>query len=221
LITCIQNHDRIGNRPDGQRFGVEPGPELDQLAALLMFTSALRPLLFMGQEWGTHCRFYYFTDHQRSELIRSVRRGRAREMKAFGWKTTCPVPPDSPRAFEASRLTWGELEASGHRNVLCFYTRLIALRKAFDELGHTPAMTLDPSTGVLRMRRPKTRVFANLGKHSRRFRIEPGSRLLLASRDGVTSRSRDVELPPMTACLIERGQPGQSPRAGTKSRKRS
>lgn len=221
LITYVQNHDRIGNRPDAQRFVAYAGIELDRLAALLLFTCPLRPLLFMGQEWGASTPFYYFVDHQRADLVRSVRRGRAREMKSFGWKTTCPITPESPRAFDASALDWSELDAPRHQEVLRYYTRLIELRREFDELTEPAAVTLDETSHRLGLRRKRTRVFANLGKGPGRFRSEPGSRLLLSSRPGVVLERHYTELPALTACLVLRGQPGQGPRGGTKRRRRS
>jgi maltooligosyltrehalose trehalohydrolase len=142
-------------------------------------------------------------------------------MKAFGWKSSCPIPPDSRRALEDSRLCWDELEAPEHRAVLAFYQSLVALRRRFSELARPGKVSFDEASSTLRMTRAKTCVFANLGEKPRRFRSEPGSRILLASRAGVQRTDHHIELPPGSACLLERRHPGQEPRGGTNRRRRS
>jgi maltooligosyltrehalose trehalohydrolase len=61
-IVCIQNHDQIGNRAEGERLHHQVDLATWRAASVLVLTVPMTPLLFMGQEWGASSPFQYFTD---------------------------------------------------------------------------------------------------------------------------------------------------------------
>ncbi len=127
-VVCIQNHDQVGNRPQGKRLHHEiPIPLYRAASALLLFAPEL-PLLFMGQEWATSSPFQFFTDHN-EELGRLVTEGRKKEFEGFsGFKGDVPDPQD-PSTFDRSRLNWDEIDEEQHRGTLNLYRDLLAERK--------------------------------------------------------------------------------------------
>lgn len=128
-VICIQNHDQIGNRPQGDRLNhAIPSPLYRAVSCLLLFAPEL-PLLFMGQEWASTSPFQFFTDHN-EELGRLVTEGRKKEFEDFlGFGEDVP-DPQHPAAFERSRLLWDELDVEPHRGMLELYRDLLKLRKA-------------------------------------------------------------------------------------------
>lgn len=134
---CIQNHDQIGNRALGERLHHDAPLEAYRAASALLLTSAMTPMLFMGQEWAADTPFLFFSDHH-AELGRLVTEGRRREFgawSAFGDTAAATIPdPQATETFEASRLRWEEREREPHASVLRLYRALLALRR------HEPAL---------------------------------------------------------------------------------
>src|SRR5436190_3072043 len=52
FVISIQNHDQIGNRPGGERFGKLLGQVEQRLACGLLLLAPNIPLIFMGEEYG-------------------------------------------------------------------------------------------------------------------------------------------------------------------------
>jgi maltooligosyltrehalose trehalohydrolase len=103
FVVCIQNHDQIGNRAQGERLGALVGERDERLAAVLLLTAPFVPLLFMGQEDGEEAPFLYFTSHSDPALIAGVRRGRAAEFASFGWDPAALPDPQDAETFARSR----------------------------------------------------------------------------------------------------------------------
>jgi len=107
FVTCIQNHDQIGNRPMGDRLITLTDPEKLKAATALILLSPQIPMLFMGEEWGSQTPFLYFTDHG-GDLAEAVREGRRREFKSFpgfsnpSARETIP-DPNALATFERSK----------------------------------------------------------------------------------------------------------------------
>lgn len=131
-VICIQNHDQVGNRPQGARLNHEiPGALYRAASAILLFAPEL-PLLFMGQEWAASTPFQFFTDHN-EELGRLVSEGRKKEFEGFAGFSGDDVPdPQDPATFERSKLDWGEREEGDHGRTLALYRDLLALRRELD-----------------------------------------------------------------------------------------
>jgi len=140
LICFSQNHDQVGNRAVGDRLSATLSVAPLQIAAAITLLGPFVPLLFMGEEWGSHSPFLYFTDHPEPELREAVRRGRRREFASFGWDPEAVPDPGDRQTFERSCLDWGERFSPQHARLLQWYGRLTELRRA-----HPPA-----SSGLLR-----------------------------------------------------------------------
>lgn len=129
LVVSIQNHDQVGNRALGDRFGSLLSFEARKLAAALLLLTPNTPFLFMGEEYGETAPFHYFIDHQNPDLVRAVREGRQREFSCFGWDN---IPdPKSEEVFLSSRLNWTLQSMPEHKALLRLYRDLLRLRKKY------------------------------------------------------------------------------------------
>jgi maltooligosyltrehalose trehalohydrolase len=125
FVTCLQNHDQVGNRPRGERLStLVPWEALRPASAAVILGSGL-PLLFMGEEYGEEAPFQYFTSHSDPALARAVSEGRRAEFIAEG---AHEVPdPQEESTFTRSRLT--HARAGRHGELRAHYRRLLALRR--------------------------------------------------------------------------------------------
>ncbi|MER7788209.1 malto-oligosyltrehalose trehalohydrolase [Streptomyces sp. NPDC097640] len=130
LLGYAQTHDQIGNRATGDRLSARLSPGLLACAAAVVLCSPFTPMLFMGEEWGAGTPWQYFTDHQDPELAEAVRRGRRREFAAHGWAEEDIPDPQDPATRLRSCLDWSEPDREPHAELLGWYRRLIALRRA-------------------------------------------------------------------------------------------
>ena len=132
FVTCLQNHDQVGNRAFGDRLNHGIGlPAFRAASALLLFAPET-PLLFMGQEWAASTPFRYFTDHGEA-LGEQIVQGRRREFEKFSEfrdpQTRQRIPsPQTAETFESSRLDWDERDREPHRGVWQLYRRCLYLR---------------------------------------------------------------------------------------------
>jgi maltooligosyltrehalose trehalohydrolase len=128
FVISIQNHDQVGNRPDGARLSTLLGPSQLRAAIALLLLAPNVPLLFMGEEFGEDAPFYYFTSHGDPQLVEAVREGRRRELEAEGMKGEGFVDPQDPRTFERSRVDHGLLKKRRNREIFLYYRELITMR---------------------------------------------------------------------------------------------
>jgi maltooligosyltrehalose trehalohydrolase len=140
FVICVQNHDQVANSYWGDRLAALVSLEEQKLAAAVMLCAPNLALLFMGQEWGETTPFLYFTSHTDPMLAEAVRRGREREYASYV-KEEGRGPlrassadgdfrdPQSPAAFEQSKIVWSRIEQTPHAEILRFYSHLIAIRK--------------------------------------------------------------------------------------------
>lgn len=128
FVVCIQNHDQIGNRMNGERLSQLVSFEKLKLAAGLLLCAPYIPLLFMGEESAASSPFLYFISHNDEALVDAVRQGRKEEFKSFNWRED-PPDPFAQETFERSRLDWHSSEKDAHGVMLQLYKKLIALRK--------------------------------------------------------------------------------------------
>ncbi|HEV2687315.1 MAG TPA: malto-oligosyltrehalose trehalohydrolase [Bryobacteraceae bacterium] len=135
FVAFLQNHDQVANTSQGLRLSrLMP---LDQLKAALalLFCSPYLPLLFMGEEFADDAPFLYFTSHGDPALAKAVSEGRKKEFADFAG-TGEFVDPQSPEAFEKSKVTWSLALQPSHADVLHLYRELIALRKRWPCLSN-------------------------------------------------------------------------------------
>jgi len=143
FVTCIQNHDQVGNRPLGDRLGTLATPAGQRLAAAVHLLSPYTPLLFMGEEYGETRPFPFFCSFLDKGLIEAVRRGRKAEFSSlsFNWKGEIP-DPQGEQTFASAVLSWdwaGDKQRQGLRRL---YQILLSARKvcpALVDRSHTRA----------------------------------------------------------------------------------
>lgn len=149
FVFCIQNHDQVGNRAQGNRLSDDVSLEAYHAATAILLFAPESPLLFMGQEWAASSPFQYFTDHH-EELGRLVSEGRRKEFAGFGRFSGEDVPdPQDPATFERSKLNWHEADDGRHAGTLRLYRDLLALRRTL--IGDVSAES--PLEGALVLRR--------------------------------------------------------------------
>jgi malto-oligosyltrehalose trehalohydrolase len=129
FVSFIQNHDQIGNRPQGDRLAAHVPREALRAAAAVTLLAPMPVLLFMGEEWCTRRPFPFFCDFT-GDLAEAVRQGRRREFaEAYG--TLAEAPPDAlaPATFASARLDWDELRVPDHAEWLAMVRTLLAIRQ--------------------------------------------------------------------------------------------
>ena len=178
-VFCMQNHDQVGNRCNGERLGHLVPRGAAKAAAALLLLATETPLLFMGEEYAERAPFHFFTDYGDKSLQIAVVEGRQKEFEDFGWGET-PNPQD-PETFARSKLTWKQND-----EMLAWYRNLLEIRRRFvTHSARTCRATLSDgeialevpaqnSELVLRVRFPGSR---KLKQHA------DGAELLLRSRE--------------------------------------
>jgi maltooligosyltrehalose trehalohydrolase len=145
FVICVQNHDQVGNRAQGDRLSTMLPLEAVKVAAALMFAAPALPLLFMGEEYGETSPFQFFTSFLDPALMEAVRRGRTAEFLRFAWQGEVP-DPGAPATFLRSRLNHSLATAPRHRELREYYRRWLALRAEHPALG---ALHKDRARAVL------------------------------------------------------------------------
>ncbi|MEO0803501.1 MAG: malto-oligosyltrehalose trehalohydrolase, partial [Cyanobacteria bacterium J06642_2] len=125
FVVYSQNHDQVGNRPQGDRLSTLVEPHLVRLAAGLVLLSPYVPLLFMGEEYGEVAPFYFFTEFSDQTVIEGMRRGRERETG----ERDSVIDPQDAAWFAASKLNLSLKHETGHQTLFQFYRRLVELRR--------------------------------------------------------------------------------------------
>lgn len=145
LVVFIQNHDQVGNRPEGDRQASLFSPAACRLAVGLMIISPATPMLFMGEEYGETRPFLFFCSFSDEELIEAVRKGRREEFADHDFPEPEHIPdPQAPETFEASKLSWSWPEGSPEAATRALYHDLLRLRRHHPGLidhRHTDART--------------------------------------------------------------------------------
>lgn len=129
FVTCIQNHDQVGNRLLGERLAELVSFEKQKLAAGVLLTAPFVPMLFMGEEFGETAPFRYFVSHGDQELVKAVQEGRKREFEYFNHKTAEFPDPQAEKSFEESKLNWDFSKDDRQKNLFETYKELLRLRK--------------------------------------------------------------------------------------------
>ncbi|MGA7315035.1 MAG: malto-oligosyltrehalose trehalohydrolase [Silvibacterium sp.] len=136
FVVCIQNHDQVGNRAEGERLSRLVSFDGLKLAAGATLLSPFVPMMFMGEEYGETAPFLFFTDHGDQQLIEAVRRGRQEEYRMF-MGTGEIADPQGESTFLDSKLDHSLNSKEPHRTLRSFYQRLLQFRRLhlpFDDL---------------------------------------------------------------------------------------
>lgn len=140
FVAFIQNHDQVGNRMLGDRWGHLVDYETQKLAAAMLFVGPFLPLLFMGEEYGETHPFQYFVSHGDPQLIEAVRKGRRAEFAAFHQGEDTP-DPQAEETFQRSKLSW-DWSDEQRQKLRAYYKQWIAWKKSHPVLSdHDRFMT--------------------------------------------------------------------------------
>ena len=173
FVISVQNHDQVGNRPLGDRFGAILDLSRQRLAAGLLLLAPGIPLIFMGEEYGETRPFPFFCDFDDASLRAAVVDGRKREHDAM---QDCGqfADPNARSTFESAVLTWEWPASSRHAALRSLYQDLLNLRRSHQALRdyeQSSAFLIQTPCGnlLLQLNRgdPKTanslQIFFNLG----------------------------------------------------------
>ncbi len=134
FVIFAQNHDQIGNRALGERLRtLVPAPRLRAALALTALTPMI-PLFFMGEPWGAHQPFLFFTDFQ-PPLDEIVREGRRREFARFTAFSDPAVrahipDPNAEATFRASHTPIEEADEGEGARWSSWFAHLLACAAA-------------------------------------------------------------------------------------------
>jgi maltooligosyltrehalose trehalohydrolase len=135
FVVCIQNHDQVGNRMEGERISALASWPRIKLGAAMLLLSPFVPMLFMGEEYGESAPFLYFISFTDAELTRAVREGRRKEFSDF-MQHGEPPDPFAEETFQRSKLNPELANKGKHKELRDFYRALIQLRKSVPALMH-------------------------------------------------------------------------------------
>jgi maltooligosyltrehalose trehalohydrolase len=189
FVAYWQNHDQVGNRPDGARAPSLVSLEAHKLGLGAVLLSPYTPLLFMGDEAGTRAPFHFFADFADEGLRRAVREGRRRELKQhWGWDGT-PPDPFAPETFAACVLDESSPPTVAADRTAAYVRELLRLRRehaAFKD-GSREGLTVAEAGDLLAVGRGRAVVLLHFGEtpFAGPAPVPAGRwRLLLDSADG-------------------------------------
>ena len=155
FVTCLQNHDQVGNRPAGERLtSLVPREALEPLATLLLLGPGL-PLLFMGEEHGETRPFLFFTSHTDPGLAQAVSEGRRAE---FISQAAAVPDPQEEATFHRSRPA-----RQGDERLREHYRQMLAVRRRCQERIAAQWPRVHRVGRAYRLERPGLTVTVNLG----------------------------------------------------------
>ena len=182
FVICLQNHDQIGNRAQGERSSQLMSVDGLLAGAAVLLTAASIPLLFQGEEWGASTPFQYFTAHQDERIAKAVSEGRKKEFGSFNWRTDNVPDPQSVSTFARSKLDWDELNREPHRTVLKWHRALIELRRSLPALGNGRPYAVNTECGsTLRVDRGSLLVKCSFDSEAPSVEVSVSGRVLLRS----------------------------------------
>ena len=209
LERCIQqveNHDTVGNSPDGLRIHALCSISQQEALAALCFLYPTLPLIFMGEEWAANAPFHFFVDFRSPKIRRAVEKGRAREFAHHDWFDA--TLPTEEKAFYQSKLSRASATSEETRQ---WYRSLIALRKRWSAAGLLKAERLkatpDPASGRFQFSyhhdgRERASVHVNLSPEPIRIAFGKNQRLAAARRVNREEPSA-LELAPAGIAIVE------------------
>jgi malto-oligosyltrehalose trehalohydrolase len=134
FVAFIQNHDQIGNRAHGERWGQLASKAARRAVAAVYLLLPEIPMLFMGEEWDAPQPFPFFCDFE-GELGQAVREGRRAEfahLPEFAGPESRHLIPDplSSNTFDSAILRWDDCEQAQHKEWHRWYRHVLAVRRA-------------------------------------------------------------------------------------------
>lgn len=214
LVGCLQNHDQVGNRARGERLASLVDDGRLKVGAALLLTSAVTPLLFMGEEWGARTPWLFFAGFPNDELAAAVREGRRAEFASHGWSPGDVPDPIDPATWRRSQLDWTEAESDRGRALRDWYATLLRLRREEPDLadGRLDRVAVTTFGETLLMRRGRIVLACSLGDAPSEVEL-PGmaGEVLAASDPAIAVVDRRVGLPGPAAVVLRLAGPAPLP----------
>ncbi len=135
FVYCLQNHDQVGNHPNGERLSSLLDFDRLKVAIALLFLSQSIPMIFMGEEYAESAPFYYFVDHSQKDLVKAIGEGRRRKHDQTDFEREF-ADPIAESTFNRSKLDLGLRFKSVHKKILEYYRDIISLRNSFSPFGN-------------------------------------------------------------------------------------
>jgi maltooligosyltrehalose trehalohydrolase len=209
FVSCLQNHDQVGNRAKGERAGMLMDKGKLMIASALLFDAPFIPMIFQGEEWDASSPFLYFTDFEDQDLGRSVSEGRKSEFAAFGWNPDEIPDPQAESTFELSKLDWEEPYREPHASVLAWYRALIGLRRSLSDLkdGDLRGVSAeyDEDEEWIVITRGSIVAACNISGRERTLPLPDGGerKVLLSSNGDVAIHEGELTLPGETVVILK------------------
>jgi maltooligosyltrehalose trehalohydrolase len=203
FLGYIQNHDMVGNRPQGDRIHAVGDTHLAKLAAALVFTAPFIPMVFQGEEFAADAPFLYFADHTDPDLAQAVSEGRRKE---HAHHSDAEIPdPESEDTFLRSKIDWSQRTQPEHADMLNWYRSLIQLRMKYPALhdGRLDLVTtaFDEKAKWLTLQRQHVHVFFNFGDTSVTLDTEANV-VLLQSDKAINLIDQQITLPCQSCAIL-------------------
>ena len=131
FVGYLQNHDQIGNRPDGGRLVERVDADRLDFGHFVTLLGPQIPMFFMGEEAHLRCPFYFFFDLPEPQRTQH-RSGRYGEMEKIFNTPVVPgsLPdPQGLETFEHSKLDWAAYGRQEHIEAGERFRELCALRR--------------------------------------------------------------------------------------------
>ena len=131
FVGFLQNHDQIGNRPDGKRIVDRVDAARLDFAHFVTLLTPQIPMFFMGEEAHLRCGFPFFFDLP-EPYATEKRDDRYDQMKKIFNESVEPgsLPdPQAPETFRHAKLAWDDYALDHHREALGRFRELTALRR--------------------------------------------------------------------------------------------
>jgi maltooligosyltrehalose trehalohydrolase len=208
FLGYLQTHDQVGNRATGDRIGTLATSGQQAIGAALVMTSALSPMVFMGEEWAASTPWQYFTDFDEPELAAAVRDGRRREFAEHGWSQDSVPDPQDRATRDRSVLRWDERRHGDHVRMLDWYHALIALRRKESALNDgvlsSVSVRFDEDAEWLLVGRHDLRVAVNLSGTAQSVPVDGEPIDALLAWDPATTSLQDdaVRLGPHSVAVL-------------------
>lgn len=131
FVNFLQNHDQAGNRGRGERLWSLIDPDLaERLMAMLLLAPQI-PLLFMGDEFRSQGRFFFFSDYP-DGLNQNDPEERLQQARNFGTADLARHEirdPNAPETFASSKLDWGQSETDSGKSARAAFRDLLEKRR--------------------------------------------------------------------------------------------
>jgi maltooligosyltrehalose trehalohydrolase len=171
FVICLQNHDQVGNRAQGDRlWTLLNNPSKQRLASSLLLLSPYLPLFFMGEEYGEENPFPFFCSFGDPQLIEAVREGRKKEFAELVGEGDSIPDPQAEQTFASARLSWSWPEGSPRAGLRRLYQDLLMARHEWPGLRdfdkRSARLLPDADSGpVLELVRGPLRALFNLSQN--------------------------------------------------------